>query len=229
MIGREELTDEIIPGIDEAYTEYASTLPAGVYTVTLGDTTHIKYGPGINKKGKPFTKLSGLTLRVVGDRNGSEENCPVGRTLPFQQAWMDEIVNTIFSKSELAAGADVPRSTNAQAEFLETLAESGKTFKVKVDWSAFDSEKYSAILVELAETADREDPVQAAKELATAKMKDEASNRATLAKTYADFPLNEKTGERIGVIATADGEVRARAEVVRYFLATGTTPETVED
>ncbi len=227
MIGREELTDEVIPGIDQVYKDYGSVLPAAVYTVSLSDTTHIKYGPGVNKKGKPFTKLSGLTLRVEGDRNGGVEGVPVGRTLPFQQAWMDEIVNTIYSKTELAAGADVPRTTNAQAEFLETIAESGKTFKVKVDWSAFDSELYNSVLVELAETEDREDPIEAAKELATGKMKDEASNRATLAKTYADFPLNEKTGERIGVITTADGEIRARAEVVRYFLAT--TPETTEE
>ncbi len=223
MIDTTDLTDEIIPGIDEVYKNYGTVLPAGVYTVAVSDTAHVKLTPGVNKKGRPFTALGGLTYRVVGDRNGNEENCPVGSILRFQKSWIETIVNAIFTKTEIADGADVPRTTKAQALFLDTLAEKGTTFKVKVDWTAFDTAKYNNILVELAETEDRDDPIEAAKEMADGKMKAEASNRATLAKTYSDFPLDKAAddGTRLGVITTPDGEVRAQANVVRYFLAEG--------
>ena len=224
MIDTTDLTDEVIEGIDEVYKNYGTVLPAGVYTVAFSDTTHIKLSPGVNKKGKPFTRLSGLTLRVVGDRDGNVEDCnDVGRILRYQKSWMDTIVNSIFTKAELAAGAEVPRTTKAQAKFLDTLATEGTPLTVKVDWKAFDTPKFNTLLVELAETEDREDPIEAAKELATQAMKDEASERATLAKTYADFPLNETDGTRVSIISTPDGDVRAQVNVVRYFLATGSS------
>ncbi len=70
--------------------------------------------------------------------------------------------------------------------------------------------------------SDREDPVEMAKQVANQQQKDEASAAATLASTYSDFPRNEKTGQYIGSIKTAAGdEIRAQANVVRYFLATG--------
>lgn len=225
MIDLTDLTDEIIPGIDEVYKNYGSVLPAGVYTVAVADTAHVKLTPGVNKKGRPYTALGGLTYRVVGDKDGNEENCPVGSILRFQKSWIETIVNAIYSKTEIADGADVPRTTKAQAQFLDTLAEEGTTFKVKVDWTAFDVDKYNSVLVELAETEDREDPIEAAKEMASSIMRTEASNRATLAKTYSDFPLNEKDGTRFGFITTPDGEIRAQANVVRYFLAEGNAVE----
>ena len=221
MIDKTDLTDELIPGIDEVYQNYGSVLPAGIYTVALSDTTHVKLTPGVNKKGRPFTALGGLTYRVVGDKDGSEENCPVGTTLRFQKSWIETIVNAVLTKSEIAEGDNVPRTTKAQADFLDALAENGTTFKVKVDWTAFDVSKYNSVLVELAETEDREDPVEAAREMADSIMRTEASQRATLAKTYSDFPLNEKDGSRFGFISTPDGDVRAQANVVRYFLAEG--------
>lgn len=223
MIDSTDLTDELIPGIDEVYANYGSVLPAGVYTVSVSDTTHVKLTPGVNKKGRPYTALGGLTYRVEGDKDGNTgEGVPVGSILRFQKTWIETLVNAFFSKTEIAAGADVPRTTKAQAKFIDDLAENGTTMKVKVDWTAFDVDKYNRIMVELAETEDREDPIEAAKELADSKMKAEASTRATLAKTYSDFPLSPADdGTRLGSITTPDGEVRAQANVVRYFLAEG--------
>lgn len=221
-IDKSDLTDELIPGIDEVYANYGSVLPAGVYTVNLGDTTHVKLTPGRNKKGHPYTKLAGLTFRVVGDKDGNTEGAPVGATLRFQQSWIETIVNAVLTKTQIAEGTLVPRSTNAQADFLDTLAEKKVPFKVKVDWTAFDTAAYNSKLIELAETEDRQDPLAMAKQIADPAMKDEASEIATLAETYSDFPLNEETGEYVGAIELADGsQIRARAEVVRFFLADG--------
>ncbi len=219
MIDKSELSDEEIPGQQEVFQSYGSVLRAGVYQVTLGDTTHVKLGPGVNKKGRPFTKLSGLTYRVVGDGDGEIEGVPVGTTLRFQQSWIETLVNAVFNKAQIAEGVG-PITPVAQADFLDKLAADGTTFKVKVDWKAFDTFTYNRILVELTDSEDREDPIEAAKGAANAEMKAEASAAATLAKTYSDFPLNEKTGERQQFIKTSDGEeIRAQAEVVRYFLA----------
>lgn len=221
MIDKSNLSDEVIPGIQEVYQSYGSVLPAGVYTVQLSDTTHVKLTPGVNKKGRPFTALGGLTFRVTGDGDGNEENVPVGSILRFQKSWIETIVNAVFTKTQIASGEGVPITQKAQAEFLDTLAEEGTTFKVKVDWTAFDVDKYNETLVELAETEDREDPIEAARQMADSAMRAEASKAATLAETYSDFPLNEKDGTRFGFIQTATGEVRAQANVVRYFLAEG--------
>ncbi len=223
MIDTTELSDVQIPGVQEVYQDYGTVLRAGVYQVTLSDTTHVKLVPGVNKKGKPFTKLSGLTYRVVADGDGNEDSVSVGRVLPYQQSWIETLVNGVLNKTQIADGQG-PQTEKAQAGFLDTIAADGLRFKVKVDWKAFDTEVYNALLVELTDSEDREDPIEAAKGSATKAMKAEAAKAATLAETYSDFPLNEKTGERIGVIKTATGEVRAKAEVVRYFLA----PEAVE-
>ncbi len=223
MIETKDLSSEVIPGQQEVFQNYGSVLPAGVYFVTLGDTTHIKFKSGRNKKGHPFTKLSGLTFRVVGDKNNEEtEGCPVGATLRFQNSWIETIVNAIHTKTEIAESDGMPLSETAQAAFLDQIATDKIPFKVKVDWKAFDTDTYNLILVELADTQDRDDPVKMAREVSTQEQRDEASAAATLASTYSDFPRNEKTGEYIGSIKTADGnEIRARADVVRYFLATG--------
>ncbi len=156
------------------------------------------------------------------DKDGNTDGVPVGSILRFQKTWIETLVNAIFSKTEIAEGADVPRTTKAQAAFIDALAEEGTTFKVKVDWTAFDVDKYNDVLVELAETEDREDPIEAAREMASSQMRTEASNRATLAKTYSDFPLSPADdGTRLGFITTDGGDVRAQANVVRYFLAEG--------
>ena len=77
-------------------------------------------------------------------------------------------------------------------------------------------------MVDVTDTSDREDPVKMAKEVSTQAQRDEASAAATLAETYSDFPRNPDTGEYIGSIKTADGsEIRAQANVVRFFLAAG--------
>lgn len=223
MIDTKDLSDEVIPGQQEVFANYGSVLPAGVYFVTLGDTTHVKLSSGSNKKGKPFTKLSGLTFRVVGDKNNEEsEGTPVGATLRFQDSWIETIVNAVHTKTEIAESDDMPVSETAQAAFLDRIAKDKIAFKVKVDWKAFDTATYNALLVELADTQDREDPVKMAKEVSTQAQRDEAAAAATLATTYSDFPRNEKTGEYIGTIKTAAGdEIRAQANVIRYFLASG--------
>jgi hypothetical protein len=222
MIDTSNLSDEVIPGILEVYQNYGSVLPAGVYTVALSDTTHVKMTPGVNKKGRPFTALGGLTFRVTGDGDGNEEGIPVGSILRFQKSWIETIVNAVFTKPQIASGEGVPISQKAQALFLDELAEKGTTFKVKVDWTAFDVAKYNEILVELAETEDREDPIEAARQMADSEMRAEASKAATLAETYSDFPLNENDGTRFGEIKTKGGNtIRAQANVVRYFLAEG--------
>ena len=100
MIDTTDLTDELIPGIDEVYANYGSVLPAGVYTVAVADTAHVKLTPGVNKKGRPFTALGGLTYRVVGDKDGNTEGVPVGSILRFQKTWIETLVNGIFSKTE---------------------------------------------------------------------------------------------------------------------------------
>lgn len=222
MIDKKDLTDEVIPGLEEVFANYGSVLPAGVYTVNLGDTTHVKLTSGRNKKGKPYTSLQGLTFRVVGDKNGDTENCPVGATLRFQKSWIETLVNAVFDKAQIASGEGLPLTQVAQAEFLDALAEEKTNFKVKVDWKAFDTSAYNAKLVELTESGDRQDPVAFAKQSANPAQKDEASAIATLAETYSDFPLNEKTGQYIGSITTESGDIiRAQANVVRFFLAEG--------
>ncbi len=222
MIDKKDLTDEVIPGLEEVYQNYGSVLPAGVYTVNLGDTTHIKLTAGRNKKGKPFTSLQGMTFRVVGDKTGATENCPVGATLRFQKSWIETIVNAVFDKATIASGKGVPLTSKAQAEFLDKLATDKTDFKVKVDWKAFDTAAYNRKLVELTESGERQDPIAFAKQSANPDQKNEASAAATLAETYSDFPLNEKTGQYIGSITTESGDViRAQANVVRFFLAEG--------
>lgn len=225
MIDKKDLTDEVIPGLDEVYQNYGSVLPAGVYTVNLGDTTHVKLTSGRNKKGRPYTALSGLTFRVVGDKDGNTEGVPVGSTLRFQKSWIETIVNAVFDKAQIASGKGVPLTQVAQADFLDTLAEDKTDFKVKVDWTAFDTATYNRVLVELAETGDRQDPVAMAKQAANPAQKAEASEAATLAETYSDFPFNEETGKYIGQIEVEEGDdirvIRAQANVVRFFLAEG--------
>ena len=231
MIDTKDLSSEVIPGQQEVFANYGSVLPAGVYFVTMGDTTHIKMTSGRNKKGHPFTKLSGLTLRVVGDKNNEEsKGTPIGQTLRFQDSWIETIVNCIYTKTQIAESDGMPLSETAQAAFLDQLATDKTPFKVKVDWKAFDTDTYNAILVDVTKTEDRDDPVKMAKEVSTQAQRDEAAAAATLARTYSDFPRNAK-GVYIGSIKTADGsEVRAQANVVRYFLATAPAPEvTVED
>ncbi len=222
MIDKKDLTDELIPGIEEVYQNYGSVLPAGVYTVNLSDTTHVTMTSGRNKKGKPYTALQGLTFRVVGDKNGATEDCPVGATLRFQKSWIETLVNGVLNKAQIASGEGVPLTQIAQAEFLDKLADDKTAFKVKVDWKAFDTAAYNRKLVELTESGDRQDPVAFAKQSANPAQKNEASAAATLAETYSDFPLNEKTNEYIGSITTESGDViRAQANVVRFFLAEG--------
>ena len=168
MIDTKDLSDEVIPGQQEVFANYGSVLPAGVYFVTLGDTTHIKLSPGRNKKDAPFTKLSGLTLRVVGDKNNEEtEGTPIGRSLYFQDSWIETIVNAVYTKSVIAESEGMPLSETAQAKFLNTIADKEIAFKVKVDWKAFDTEKYNSLLVKFGKTADRDDPVEMAKQVTT--------------------------------------------------------------
>ena len=222
MIDKKDLTDEVIPGIEEVYQNYGSVLPAGVYTVNLDDTTHIKLTPGRNKKGRPFTSLQGLTFRVVGDKDGATDDVPVGATLRFQKSWIETLVNAIFDKAQIAEGKGVPLTQIAQADFLDKLAADKTDFKVKVDWKAFDTETYNRVLVELTESGSRQDPVKFAKQAANQAQKDEASAAATLAETYSDFPLDEKTGKYISSITNKAGDkIRAQANVVRFFLAEG--------
>lgn len=226
MIDKKDLTDEVIPGLEEVYANYGSVLPAGVYTVNLGDTTHITLTAGRNKKGKPYTALQGLTFRVVGDKDGKTEGCPVGATLRFQKSWIETLVNAKLTKTQIATGEGVPLTQIAQAEFLDALAEDKTDFKVKVDWKAFDTAAYNARLVELTESQERQDPIAFAKQSANPEQKNEASAIATLAETYSDFPLNEETGQYIGSITIdkdTDDErvIRAQANVVRFFLAEG--------
>lgn len=222
MIDKKDLTDEVIPGLEEVYRNYGSVLPAGVYTVNLDDTTHIKLSPGRNKTGKPFTSLQGLTFRVVGDKDGKTEDCPVGALLRFQKSWIETIVNAVFDKEKIASGEGVPMTQIAQADFLDNLAEKKIDFKVKVDWKAFDTATYNRVLVKLTESGSRQDPAKFAKQAANQAQRDEASAAATLAETYSDFPLNEKTGQYLSTIKTKDGTpIRAQANVVRFFLAEG--------
>lgn len=220
-IDKSKLSSEVIPGITEVYANYGRVLPAGVYTVNVADTDHVKLTTGRNKKGKPYTAISGLTLRVIGDADGKEEGVQVGSMLRFQKSWIETIVNAVFNKKQIAKGEGIPITEEAQADFIDGLATQKIALKVKVDWTAFDSEKYNDTLVELADTKDREDPVAMAKQAADAKMRAAASKAATLATTYSDFPLNEETGEYIGSFDTPNGEIRAQANVVRYFLAEG--------
>ncbi len=222
MIDKSNLSDDPIAGIEEVYQTYGSVLKAGVFTFNLGDTTHLKLNHGKNPKGKPYTRLSGMTLRVVGDKTGNTEGAPVGATLRFQQAWIEQIVNAVYNKAQIAAG-DAPTSEKGQATFLDTVAEDKVCFKAKVDWNAFDVIAYNALLIELAETEDREDPLAMAKQMADQSQKDEASLAATLAESYTDFP-QDANGNRLPFITVDEGEetertVRAQAKVVRYFLA----------
>lgn len=230
MIDTSKLSDEVIPGLQEVYANYGQVLPAGVYRVTLGDTTHIKFYRGTNAKGKPYTSVNGMTFKVAGDRNGNTDGVPVGATLRFQKAWIENIVNAVFTKSQIASGEGIPVSERAQGDFLNTLAENATQFTVKVDWDAFDTFAYNEVLVALTKTKDREDPIAMARQLASDDQTDEASAAATLAETYADFPLNEEAddGSRLSFIVTEDErEVRAQANVIRYFLAQGAaTPAT---
>jgi len=215
LIETSELSNDPIEGVEQVYKDVGQVLRPGTYHVVLQNPAGITFKSGRNKKGKPFTNLRNLSFQVVAGKTPDEvEGIQTGMTLRFQNSWIETIVRCILNEDALDEGL-APVSEAAQAVFLNQISTDETPFKIKVDWEAFNTELYNSELIRLAQTQDRSDPLEMAKQLATDDQTDEAGATATVAKSYTDFPTNAKTG---ALIAFKDG-VRARPFIKHYFLA----------
>lgn len=224
MIDTSKLSDEPIPGIEESYSSVGLTPPAGVYHVRLSSTDNVRMFFGETQAGRPFTSVQSLQYRILAGATLDEtEGVPVGAVI-FDNNWMNTIVRSVYTLTQLREDGVSPITPTKQAVFLDSLVETKTPIKVKVDWEAFDTELYNDTLILETKSEDYEEPLVIARQKATDEQKAKANKLATLARSFSDFP-HDDAGNRIGEIEVKDDDgevirtVTARLKITRYFLA----------
>ncbi len=184
MIDTSQLSNEVIPGIQEAYLSYGQRrkpVPAGTYRVRIAQILEIRP----NSKFVTFQ----IDFQVVGEaRLGDGRVTEEYNGFFISRQWVSSAPwNGRSMASDLLQSAGIatqPRFNREMEKAILQIQETGELLTVKVNWEGFSKALWDRKLMELTGATD---PIQARNQ-ATQAQKNQASRFAVRARSYRDFP-----------------------------------------
>ena len=214
MIDKSNLSDEIIPGILEAYFPYGreqGPVPPGIYRVRIAEIREVKPGSG-------FVTFE-IDFRVVGEarlNDGRFTEEYDGFFIPRQ--WVTSAPrgdgrSAVLDLLRSAGIATQPRSNREIEEAIQQIQETRELLTVKVGWEGFSKE---LLVQELMDLTDHYSSYGTARFFATEEEIKQAQEFALRARRYRDFPddpdgegkLHRFTDPETGVEIDASPKIR---------------------
>ena len=187
MIDKSNLSNEVIPGIQEVYLSYGQRrkpVPPGTYRVSIPEILDVR-------SGSRFVTFQ-INFQVVGEaRLNSGRVTEEYDGFPISRQWVTSapLGRNPSMASELLRSAGIatqPRSNREMEKAIFQIRATGELLTVKVGWEGFSKALWNRKLIELTGAADSTQ----ARDRATKAQKKQASRFAVRARSYRDFPDN---------------------------------------
>jgi len=185
MIDKSNLSNEVIPGILEAYLSYGRAwgpVPPGIYRVRILDILEVRSGSGFVTFQINFLVVGEARL---GDGRVTEEYDSF--SIPRQWVTSAPRGNGRSMASDLVRSAGIatqPRSDREMEKAILQIQETRELLTVKVGWEGFSNFLWQERLMYLTDW----DYYETALHFATKEEIKQARNFALRARSYRDFP-----------------------------------------